>query len=239
MAPGEKIMNPAFHRIMPVALFGNIVPKAFKIIDQAEGAPVAVASLMQRLTLEMLGKASFGTSPSPLYTKRDRKRLMHTPTAFAFGALDDENSVWLRTYRDALDGFLDMLVFFPKLDSIWQLLYPPRKRRYNAAFKIIKLLDDMINSRRAELRDPALSKTDNGLPEHEKDLLTLMLEAELRGEGSLTHDELRVSLFSCYKREKGWLTLVRQHNIAVFFMAGKLYEWRQNMMWPPIHSLCR
>lgn len=51
------------------------------------------------------------------------------------------------------------------------------------------MLDQIVVHKRQVLEH---SKINENLDENEKDLLTLMIEAELQGEGSLTNDELMV-----------------------------------------------
>lgn len=53
-------MNPAFHRAMPVELFGDLSVKFFKRIDEHQGEPVSVIGLMERLTLDALARGLFG-----------------------------------------------------------------------------------------------------------------------------------------------------------------------------------
>ena len=61
--------------------------------------------------------------------------------------------------------------------------------------KLIGLLDEMVDKKRQALLD-AKNKSVEKVPEHEKDLLTLMLEAEMDGEGVWEKEELRVSCAS-------------------------------------------
>lgn len=56
----RKSMNPAFHRAMPVELFGDLSVKFFKRIDEHQGEPVSVIGLMERLTLDALARGLFG-----------------------------------------------------------------------------------------------------------------------------------------------------------------------------------
>lgn len=107
--------------------------------------------------------------------------------------MDDPDSVWVKTYRQLFDSFTDVFsLVFPRLDSIYQYFSAKRREQYNAVYKLIDLLDGMADKKRSILQDASNSDIKD-VPDHEKDLLQLMLEAELRGEGSWTKRELRVS----------------------------------------------
>ena len=107
--------------------------------------------------------------------------------------MDDPDSVWVKTYRQLFDGFTNVIpLVFPRLDVIYRAISAKRREQYNSVFKLIDLLDDMADKKRALLQDASNSHI-RDVPEHEKDLLQLMLEAELRGEGNWTKTELRVS----------------------------------------------
>lgn len=51
------------------------------------------------------------------------------------------------------------------------------------------MMDEVIAHKRQVLKDPQ-----SKVPESERDLLTLMIEAENSGEGSMTNEELRVRI---------------------------------------------
>ncbi|KAL4211876.1 cytochrome P450 [Rhizopus microsporus] len=57
--PGpDNVMNPAFHRSMPVNTIAGVVPTLIAVIDKYEGK-VPVTSIMQVFTLDVLGLAIF------------------------------------------------------------------------------------------------------------------------------------------------------------------------------------
>ncbi|KAI8143754.1 cytochrome P450 [Fennellomyces sp. T-0311] len=177
----RKIMNPAFHRAMPVEAFGSVMPNVFKLIEstQSKDELLSTIKLVKRITVDCLGKASFN---------------------FDFGAVENENSLWMKYYRQMFESFQEGIPsFYPRLDRIYRWISPAREERYQATFRLVELIDNLIEKRREELKkNPDL----NDLSLKEKDLLTLMLEAQMRGEGSWSHQELR-------------------HNIATFFLAGQ------------------
>lgn len=56
--PCYQIMNPAFHRATPVGMFGSLMPKVFRLVEEQPTLPAL--DLMQKLTLDALGKSVFG-----------------------------------------------------------------------------------------------------------------------------------------------------------------------------------
>jgi cytochrome P450 len=55
----RKVANPAFHRSMPVKLFGKLTQQLFQEIEKM-GPTVDVPDLTERWTLDAIGKAGFG-----------------------------------------------------------------------------------------------------------------------------------------------------------------------------------
>jgi cholesterol 24(S)-hydroxylase len=55
----RKIANPAFHRSMPVHMFGKLTQQLFSEMENMESR-VDFLDLMERWTLEAIGKAGFG-----------------------------------------------------------------------------------------------------------------------------------------------------------------------------------
>lgn len=107
--------------------------------------------------------------------------------------MDDPDSVWVKTYRLLFDGFTNVIpLVFPRLDGLYRYFSAKRRAQHDAVYKLIDLLDGVADKKRSMLQDD--SNSHNDVPEHEKDLLQLMLEAELRGEGNWTKKELRVSI---------------------------------------------
>ncbi|KAI8342363.1 cytochrome P450 [Chlamydoabsidia padenii] len=180
----RKVMNPAFRKSMPIHMFGDLMQRSFKNIEQ-DGYQVQVGEFFQRITLDAIGIAGFG---------------------FNFGAVDDRHSVWNKTYNVIRDGIKNpLLVMFPRFEWLLKHITPGRAQLDKSVDKINALLMDMAKQKRDQLD----GSVDNSVPEHDKDLLTLMLEAELRGEGTTSDEELRA-------------------NLAAFFMAG--HETTANTM---------
>lgn len=64
----RMVANPAFHRAMPVQLFGNLTLDLFKVLDNQVGESVNVSNLLQRWTLDAIGAAGFGKFYSNWHT---------------------------------------------------------------------------------------------------------------------------------------------------------------------------
>ncbi|CAO3594952.1 unnamed protein product [Absidia cylindrospora] len=177
-------MNPAFHRAMPVQMFGRLMLKGFKNIEKQD-YQVPILDFFQRLTLDALGIAGFG---------------------FDFHSVDDPESVWTKTYENVRLGLRSPFTFlFPSMDWLLKYIIPGRKEMDESVDKLNALLMNMAQERRLQVR----ASIDDNVPESEKDLLTLMLEAEIRGEGTASDEQLR-------------------SNLAVFFLAG--HETTANTM---------
>lgn len=55
----RMISNPAFRRSMPVKMFGNLTQQLFEVMETMDDT-VDAADLMERWTLDAIGKAGFG-----------------------------------------------------------------------------------------------------------------------------------------------------------------------------------
>ncbi|KAI9306770.1 cytochrome P450 [Cunninghamella echinulata] len=164
----RMLVNPAFHRSMPIKLFSDLTNRLFKVIDGANEDELDILSYMDRVTLDAIGKAGFG---------------------FDFNASSDPHSEWVETYNIIKDANQSPLFFmFPFLETKFLWLFPKRRREHALSVKFHKMLDEIIEHKRKTLKDHANTE------DAEKDLLTLMLESELNGEGSLTNEELNSDL---------------------------------------------
>ena len=71
-------------------------------------------------------------------------------------------------------------------------MFPQRRKVRHDLDRFLEKIDEMIEMKRTKLQS---GQDDNEhWAENEKDLLTLMLEAEMKGEGKMTNEELQVSL---------------------------------------------
>jgi cytochrome P450 len=122
--------------------------------------------LLFRYTLDVIGRAGFG---------------------FNFNSVTDENSEWKKVYDEVTVSFRKPLfILFPILDQKFRWLFPTRLQEYRNLNKFMDMLRGVIDHKRRVLKESIEGNGDDA----EKDLLTLMLESENRGEGILTDDEL-------------------------------------------------
>jgi cytochrome P450 len=161
------VANPAFRRSIPVQLFGSLAQELFRAMDALDET-VNWPDLTQRFALDAIGLAGFG---------------------FDFEAIKDRKSPWVLTYEKINRGISDKRYYIlPFLDKYFLWLQPERKAIHHHLDRFLEMLDGVIESKRQELKE---GKNVNTLL-NEKDILTLMLEAEEDGEGTLTHEELKV-----------------------------------------------
>ncbi|RUS18930.1 cytochrome P450 [Endogone sp. FLAS-F59071] len=163
----RKIANPVFQRSMPVKLFGTLTQKLFEMFE-GEGRHIDAHLWMQRFTLDAIGLAGFG---------------------FDFNSIDAENS-WASTYNQIMAGASEPLfAIFPILEKHFLWAFPKRRELHKKMDRLDSLFMEVIeNKKRTIQREGAeLSGDDN-----EKDLLTLMIEAnETEKLGGLSDLELR------------------------------------------------
>lgn len=56
----RKAANPAFHRSVPIKLFGRLTVDMFNAIEKSNSSMVDISDLMSRWTLDAIGNAGFG-----------------------------------------------------------------------------------------------------------------------------------------------------------------------------------
>ncbi|KAI8884558.1 cytochrome P-450 cyp509A1 [Backusella circina FSU 941] len=160
----RKLANPAFQRSMPVITFGQLTQQLFTEIDRNE--VVEITDLMTRLTLDAIGKAGFD---------------------FDFGSLTDKDNEYVKNYHSIMQGIRNPLFFlFPILESKFLWMFPKRQRVHDDLDQLTKMIEGIIDKKRLKIQNGE----ENNLQENEKDLLSLMLESEFKGEGKLTTEEL-------------------------------------------------
>lgn len=71
-------------------------------------------------------------------------------------------------------------------------MFPKRQHVHKKMDEFLTMLDDVIQAKRKALSEGRV--TNDALDENERDLLTLMIESENRGEGKLTDEELKANL---------------------------------------------
>jgi cytochrome P450 len=56
----RKVASPAFHRSMPIQLFANLTMALFSEMEKSNTDRIDISDLMERFTLDAIGKAGFG-----------------------------------------------------------------------------------------------------------------------------------------------------------------------------------
>lgn len=84
-------------------------------------------------------------------------------------------------------------ILFQIFDDELKWMFPHRVAAHKDLDKLLDNIDKVVMERKAEMATKN-SRFAN-IPEAEKDILTLMLEAEQQGEGKLSDLELKVSVY--------------------------------------------
>jgi cytochrome P450 len=103
----------------------------------------------------------------------------------------DKNSEWVVNFESISAGTKDPFFYlfpaFEKQKYLW--LFPKRKQIHENTDKFLDMLDGIIENKRKEMKSGKIYN--DTLADNEKDILTLMIEAE-EVEGKLTDIELKV-----------------------------------------------
>ncbi|CEP14750.1 hypothetical protein [Parasitella parasitica] len=175
----RKIINPAFHTALPINTFGQLSQKAFKMMETLGLENLCVTDVCGRMTLDAIGVAGFG---------------------FDFECVSVVDNKWLEGYDNIRTNLVDIFfILFQIFDDELKWMFPHRVSAHKDLDRLLANIDNVIVQRRAEMASKD-RKTSNIL-DAEKDILTLMLEAEQQGDGKLSDLELR-------------------RNITGFFLAG-------------------
>lgn len=108
---------------------------------------------------------------------------------FDFNAVGDKNSEWVVRYNAVMSAtFEPLYLLVPKLDTWFLPLNAGRKQKHAECDSLLRMIDDIIAAKRQTLknRKQTIDQDD------EKDLLTMMIEAEKSGQGIMSNEELRV-----------------------------------------------
>ncbi|KAI8879152.1 cytochrome P450 [Backusella circina FSU 941] len=127
---------------------------------------VEITDLMARWTLDAIGKAGFETMNG------------YADITLSWGG-----------------GIIDPFFFmFPMLESHFLWLFPKRRRLHRELDQFLDMMRNIIEAKRQKIEND-LTQNDTW-SENEKDLLTLMLESEYKGEGKMTNEELETNTLS-------------------------------------------
>lgn len=116
---------------------------------------------------------------------------------FDFETVTKLDSEWLNGY-DIIRSRLTNLFFllFQVFDDELKWMFPSRVEAHDQLDKLLSMIDGMVADKRTIVTEKFNSPGYASVPDAEKDFLTLMLEAEMQGEGKLSDLELRVSCTS-------------------------------------------
>lgn len=102
---------------------------------------------------------------------------------------------WTDTYNIVITSLFNPYVnIFAKIDFLMKYISPERRRINRATIRFNNMLQDLADTRRQEI----VNGETEGVPENEKDLLTLMIEADIRDGSETTTTELRVRLLNSF-----------------------------------------
>ncbi|KAI7853147.1 cytochrome P450 [Circinella umbellata] len=169
------ILNPAFHRSMPIQLFGELSQKLFVEWDkEVDLSSIDVFNFMTRWTLDVIGIAGFD---------------------FNFNAIEEKNNEWVDRYHHIIKAtFSPFFLLFPFFDSPdWGFLFPKRKQSHDELDLFLNKMQEIIVHKRQILENSDGIYTANKST-NEKDLLTLMLEAAKEENGKITDEEIKSNL---------------------------------------------
>ncbi|KAI7886186.1 cytochrome P450 [Lichtheimia hyalospora FSU 10163] len=166
----RKIANPAFKRSMPVQLFGRLSQKLIHVMDQSIDQPIEILHFVERYTLDSIAIAGLD---------------------FDFDAIGNPDSEWMQRYLRITKAIEDLpFLLFPFLDDQrFARLVPRRRRAHQDVDAFLAMIDGVIERKRASLKDAGRDLA--SVPQSEKDLLTLLIEAESNENGYMTNEELR------------------------------------------------
>ncbi|KAH8555197.1 cytochrome P450 [Umbelopsis sp. PMI_123] len=198
VASNGSIANPAFHRSMPVKLFGRLCEKMMlRFEKEGDGLDnVDVPMFLQRFTLDVIGLAAFD---------------------YDFEALDTPANEKVDNYNHIMDGIVKPIyIFMPTLEKRFLWALPKRRELHRKMDEMNKLFYSVIEQKRHTLA----SKKDS-VEDAEKDLLTLMLEASeesTEAQRRLSDTELRDNLAIFFLA--GHDTTSNALSFAIYFLAA-------------------
>lgn len=122
---------------------------------------------------------------------------MHYFIGFDFKAVTEKDNEWINVY-DVIQKALQNPIYFliPILDTKLLWLSPKRQADHRELEKFNTMLHRIVLKKREAITKG--TNQNDALEENEKDLLTLMIETEAKGEGIMSNEELRVAQYSFF-----------------------------------------
>ncbi|KAI8980475.1 cytochrome P450 [Pilobolus umbonatus] len=198
----RQIINPFVHQTPPIELFGSLALKSFALMETIGLNNCVAGDITERMTLDAIGITAFvELNPVKLHPGYD------------FKATSEVDNHWVTGYTRVRDEMMKGLFFiFPILERRFLRLFPNREKAHGDLDELKAKIDEMIAEKRKTIQDVS------GKPNHQKDLLTLMLEAEITSEKKLSTEEMK-------------------SNILIFFFAG--HDTTANALTSAIGELAR
>lgn len=185
----RRIANPAFHRAMPLKLFGNHAERLFDSIANNSSASVGksdevdMGDFIKRYALDVIGSAGFD---------------------FDFDSLRDPKAEYAERYEKVMDAVIDPLFFFfPNLERHHLWMFPKRVEIHNELEVFLDMMRAIIVKKRKTLAKqknlaaPNDHAIQNSLSRStEKDILTLLIESannEENSDLSIANDDMLLS----------------------------------------------
>lgn len=117
---------------------------------------------------------------------------------FNFNALGDKDNKWVSGYNSIREGMVKPLyILMPIFDTKFVHLIPDRQKAHDNLTDFLNMLDTIINDKREQIA----AKKAADIEDHEKDLLTLMIESEMNPESEgavMSNEELKVCINHCF-----------------------------------------
>ncbi|KAI8577964.1 hypothetical protein K450DRAFT_249249 [Umbelopsis ramanniana AG] len=161
----RKAANPAFHRRMPVATFGEVMKTMFRTIETDRIQYPDLASFNRRFALDCIGLGGF---------------------SFDMGSVADPNSEYATIYNEAFKIIQDPIQFlfpsFSKLPASW---FAYRQKAVVASRKFRQLLTGIVETRKQAFIESL--ETGHNQELIDMDLLTMLINANLNQDGSSTY----------------------------------------------------
>lgn len=105
-------------------------------------------------------------------------------------AIGDKESEWVGLYTSFMEGVLDPFFYlFPVFDTKLRWMFPSRTRVHRNVDVFLSKITEIIENKRAAIASDSYANTTE---DSEKDLCTLMIEAEASSGGKLTNEEMMV-----------------------------------------------
>ncbi|GAN02482.1 cytochrome P450 [Mucor ambiguus] len=165
----RKIMNPAFHRSRPIKTFGSVMPFLFSVIDENPDK-VMISKQIKGFTLDALGLSVFG---------------------FDFQSLRGDPQNWADTYHTVMSNIFNPLSsLLIRFSFIWRLVSTKFVQIEKATDRLLSMMENLADEKRRQILNGEMEK----LADQEKDLLTMMIEADIEEGTKTTTTQLRQNI---------------------------------------------